>query len=236
MTLTLEQAAIGGSHWQWATIVIRKLSYPLLLVMTACATPYGKKDASSLVGYTDELVEPGKYLIKVNGKEFDSEETMLAYWHRRASELCTEEGYLGEPITGQLRKIQLVYVHNVGLVPSPTYYPYAEGVAECQKLLDINEYATPYQKKDRWSKYGYTDELLEEKKYRLRIDGGPYDTDETVVKYWHRRAKELCDSIDYTGAPLSGRVTATEAGRYQSDGVSAKTSRPYVEGIVECEQ
>jgi hypothetical protein len=57
--------------------------------------------------------------------------------------------------------------------------------------------ATPYQKKSFWTGPGYEDEKLAEGVYRVTSLVNQITSPEDAVKYWHRRAQELCGSPTY---------------------------------------
>lgn len=106
--------------------------YTALFLLIGCTAPYGKKGELSQFGYTDQLLAPGKYRVRIDGAQFDTEETMKAQWHRRASELCGEKGYVGAPISGRDSKTEIGYSPALGIYPDVKSYQYAEGIAECK--------------------------------------------------------------------------------------------------------
>ena len=60
-------------------------------VLVACATPYEKRGFKG--GYEDSLVDANIFYVQVAANSFTSHDTTLQYFHRRAKELCIEQGY-----------------------------------------------------------------------------------------------------------------------------------------------
>ena len=103
----------------------------LLATLCACETPYQEQSVFWHLGYTDELIAPGAYRIRVDGAGNDDEQRMTAHWHRRANELCGVEGYTGVPSSGTEEQVLYVYT-GYGGYTQRARYPFAEGIAECR--------------------------------------------------------------------------------------------------------
>ena len=103
----------------------------LLAALFGCETAYQEQTDFWHLGYTDELIAPGTYRIRVDGAGNDDEQRMTAYWHRRANELCGVDGYTGVPLSGTEEHVLYIYTGYVGY-PQRVWYPFAEGIAECR--------------------------------------------------------------------------------------------------------
>jgi hypothetical protein len=63
----------------------------LLLLITGCATPYQKMGFTG--GYEDTHLKANTYYVNVQTNAYTSQITAVQYFHRRAKELCLENGY-----------------------------------------------------------------------------------------------------------------------------------------------
>lgn len=65
----------------------------MALTLAGCVTPYQPRGFSG--GYVDWPTGPGRHHIEVNGNGYTSSSTLRYYFHRRAMELCSFEGFNG---------------------------------------------------------------------------------------------------------------------------------------------
>lgn len=64
------------------------------LLLAACATPYQRNPGGlSTGGYEDTHIRDNVYYVNVTTNGFTSPVTAAEYFHRRAKELCAENGY-----------------------------------------------------------------------------------------------------------------------------------------------
>lgn len=63
----------------------------LVSLLASCATPYQRKGFRG--GYADEHLHDNVYIVTFNGNGFTDWTTATKYAHRRAAELCKENGY-----------------------------------------------------------------------------------------------------------------------------------------------
>jgi hypothetical protein len=62
-----------------------------LLLGLGCVTPYQRTGFTG--GYDDTKVREAEHFIEVRGNAFTSKTTLVNYFHRRARELCAQEGF-----------------------------------------------------------------------------------------------------------------------------------------------
>lgn len=63
----------------------------LFFMITGCSTPYQKMGFRG--GYEDTPIKGNLYYVNVQTNGFTSQITAVQYFHRRAKELCIENGY-----------------------------------------------------------------------------------------------------------------------------------------------
>ena len=118
---------------------ILTLGAMLLCVLLYACSSYGpyQKGAYYSTGYLDQEISPGIYRIAFHGSDYDNDQKLIEFWHRRARELCGSDTYKGEPdivvtTTGSGTSVSIV----AGLpVPvSETYWNReAYGTATCSQ-------------------------------------------------------------------------------------------------------
>ncbi len=73
----------------WLMVVIVGLS---LCLSFGCATSYGPMGLSG--GYKDAHIKDNLYFVEVAYNGYTDQTTGVTYLHRRAQELCAENGYI----------------------------------------------------------------------------------------------------------------------------------------------
>lgn len=63
------------------------------LLLGGCVTSYGPAGGLSNWGYRDKQIEPGVYQISFKATEATNPRDVLAYWQRRAIELCGHDHF-----------------------------------------------------------------------------------------------------------------------------------------------
>lgn len=63
------------------------------LLLSSCVTTYGPAGGLTDWGYQDKQTEPGIYQIVFKATEVTNPRDVVAYWHRRAVELCGHDHY-----------------------------------------------------------------------------------------------------------------------------------------------
>ena len=63
----------------------------LLLIFGSCATPYQPQGFSG--GYEDTHIKDNVYFVEFNSNAYTSFTVTAKYFHRRAKEVCEENGY-----------------------------------------------------------------------------------------------------------------------------------------------
>jgi hypothetical protein len=63
------------------------------LTLAGCATGYGAATGMWNWGYEDRQIEPGVYEISFKATESTKRNDVLAYWQRRAIELCGHDHF-----------------------------------------------------------------------------------------------------------------------------------------------
>lgn len=83
-----------GSTIQWRTgkWIVRCILLAGLLGLTACGPP-GYQPIGFTGGYTDEHIRGDVYMVEFSGNDYLSWPKANKYAHRRAKELCVENGY-----------------------------------------------------------------------------------------------------------------------------------------------
>ncbi len=100
-----------------------------MLTLVGCATSYGAMGFTG--GYEDQALGDGRYLIRVSVNGYTSSGTAVAYFHRRASELCPG-GYDVE--SGDVTSNYGSYYYRNRNVTTATTYnkPEMTGVVRCR--------------------------------------------------------------------------------------------------------
>ncbi len=62
-----------------------------ILLLTGCTTPYQPMGMTG--GYSDGHIRDNIYFVEVSTNAYTSQITAAQYFHRRAKELCLENGY-----------------------------------------------------------------------------------------------------------------------------------------------
>ena len=73
-----------------------KIMLCLLLFLSSCATSYQKSSdffLSNKFGYRDYRIDENKFSVTFTANEFTSENQVMEYALKRASELCLQNGY-----------------------------------------------------------------------------------------------------------------------------------------------
>ena len=71
----------------------------LVLIVTGCAS-YKPLDKNGLSGgYEDKKTADNKYFVLFKGEAYDTSDSVLKLWKKRANELC-KNGYTGNPEKG----------------------------------------------------------------------------------------------------------------------------------------
>ena len=72
--------------------MLKLITYLLILfVFVGCATPYQEKGFSG--GYEDTHIKDNVYFVEFTSNAYTSFTTTAKFFHRRAKELCLENGY-----------------------------------------------------------------------------------------------------------------------------------------------
>jgi len=91
---------------------------------------------------------------------------------------------------------------------------------------------TGYQKKSFMSEVGYTDEKISEGVYKVKYLVTAFEPEGNVLKFWHKRAAELCGSTVYENDAVQKFKTRES---YNPGIATYQTHRfPYVIGTVRC--
>lgn len=89
---------------------------------------------------------------------------------------------------------------------------------------------TAYQRQDRGE--GYLDYMTQPGVYFVSFTGNQWTNKETVERYWHRRAAEICGGpgrYEILGLDASGKAVLEP-----SPNVLWPATRPKVEGLIRC--
>lgn len=99
------------------------LSVLVALSLAACAapTPYAPAETRQ-GGYSERLVEPGRYRVKFSGNSLTSRDTVESYALHRAAELTLEHG--GEHFIVTQRNVDIDTTYVADFPPVPYYRPY----------------------------------------------------------------------------------------------------------------
>ena len=100
----------------------------ICIAFSACVTPYQKAGFSG--GYTDFETQTGVYYVSFKGNGYTNKETVVQYWHRRASEIC--EGRDLYEIVSQDASTTQYISGNQGQI-NTTHKARAEGYIKCKK-------------------------------------------------------------------------------------------------------
>jgi hypothetical protein len=69
------------------------------LLIAGCATPYQRMGFSG--GYKDGHIRDNIYFVEVSTNAFTDQTTAAQYFHRRAKEVCLENGYRDYKVQGE---------------------------------------------------------------------------------------------------------------------------------------
>lgn len=115
----------------FAVIILALCSF-----MFGCATPYQKMAFSG--GYKDTHIKDNTYFVEVVCNSFTSQTTAVEYLHRRAKEVCVENGYCDYKLSQERDGTTDYYMGsygggsmNLSNAPKPGRNAYVECIKQC---------------------------------------------------------------------------------------------------------
>lgn len=124
------------------------LALMIVASITGCATPY--EPYGRLGGYGDAHIKDNIYYISVIVNLFTSQTTASEYFHRRAKDLCLEEGYEGYRVY-PVGDPSIPGLH--GFAPAGYLNPPLPGetvIVGYVACLGPSEFRAPIEKGQRW--------------------------------------------------------------------------------------
>lgn len=100
----------------------------LLILITGCATPYQKMGC--LGGFEDTHLKDNIYYVNVQTNAFTGQVTAMQYFHRRAKEICLENGYTDYRIFNERDTSMIAGSYGSGTI-STANKPGFAGYVEC---------------------------------------------------------------------------------------------------------
>lgn len=82
-----------------AKVIVQVIAFLFLFLLTSCATPYQSKGFSG--GYEDTHIKDNIYFVEFTSNAYTSFSVTAKYFHRRAKEVCEENGYKDYRITSE---------------------------------------------------------------------------------------------------------------------------------------
>jgi len=101
-----------------------------ICILTGCVTPYQPEGFTG--GYKEEHIRDNLYYVTFNGNAWIDNGTVVKYFHRRAKEVCVENGYRDYHISEQRDGTQYM-VMGSGSGASTVGKPAYSGMVECLK-------------------------------------------------------------------------------------------------------
>jgi hypothetical protein len=100
------------------------------LLVSGCATKYGKANSINPLGYTDEKIGEGIYRLTYMVSDLEPREVASKYWLQRATELCGSSEFEHNEKLTVLNKPAF---NPASLRHQDQYFPFVEGTVTCRR-------------------------------------------------------------------------------------------------------